>query len=90
MEQTMKPRTAALIVALTLAGMLAVALLSGCASKPISTPTPEYAAVGRKIEDVGKTISSVQSDSKEVKELQRDSMSLLDRLDYKTTILLQQ
>jgi len=68
--------------------ILAAIILSGCATKRKPTPTPEYAAVGRKVEEVSKTIGSIQSDSKEVKELQRDSMSLLDRLDYKASILL--
>lgn len=49
---------------------------------------PQYAGVTRKAEDITKTISLIQSDSKEVKRLQSESMSLLDRLDYKTTILL--
>jgi len=68
--------------------ILATVLLAGCATKRKATPTPEYAAVGRKVEEVSKTIASVQSDNKEVKALQRDSMSLLDRLDYKAALLL--
>jgi hypothetical protein len=44
--------------------------------------------VTRKVEDITKTINLAQSDSKEVKRLQVQSMSLLERLDYKTTILL--
>jgi hypothetical protein len=51
-------------------------------------PSPQYAAVTRQVEDVTNTISLIQSDNKEVKTLQRESLSLLDRLDYKTMILL--
>ena len=72
-----------LILALTVLGS------SACSSgKRPAVPSPQYAGVTRKVEDITKTINLVQSDSKEVKELQRQSLGLLDRLDYKTTILL--
>jgi hypothetical protein len=71
--------------------ILALIALSFCAcstGKRPAAPSPQYAAVTRKVEDITKTINLVQSDSKEVKSLQMQSLSLLDRLDYKTTILL--
>jgi len=60
-----------------------------CSTAPRHAATsPQYSAVTRKVEDITKTINLAQSDSKEVKRLQVQSMSLLERLDYKTTILL--
>ena len=72
---------------------LLIALMSlalcACSTAPRhAASSPQYAAVTRKVEDITKTINLAQSDSKEVKRLQVQSMSLLERLDYKTTILL--
>jgi hypothetical protein len=71
--------------------ILALIALSFCACSTVkrsAAPSPQYAAVTRKVEDITKTINLIQSDSKEVKSLQMQSLSLLERLDYKTTILL--
>ena len=71
--------------------VIALIALSFCAcstAKRNVAPSPQYAGVTRKVEDITKTINLIQSDSKEVKRLQSESMSLLDRIDYKATLLL--
>lgn len=73
-------KTLALILALSLAG---------CVHKRQPVPSPEYAGVTRKAEDITETIDLAQSSNKEVKSLHRQSMSLLERLDYKTMLLLE-
>lgn len=74
---------------LLLSLLLFLPVFAGCATKRVSAPSPQYAGVTRKAEDISKTIQSIQSDSKEVKQLQIDSMSLLDQLDHKMTMLLE-
>ncbi|TSA40726.1 MAG: hypothetical protein D4R57_01540 [Verrucomicrobiales bacterium] len=67
-----------------------IALLSfvGCTAHRNAAISPQYAAVTRKAGDITKTINLIETDGKEVKRLQSQSLSLLDRLDFKTTILL--
>ena len=60
-----------------------------CSTERHHAVSPQYSAVTRKVEDITRTINLVESDSKTVKRLQYESLSLLDRLDYKTTILLE-
>ena len=69
--------------------VLLMLLLSafGCATKP--TPTPEFAAITRRAGEVAGNISRAREDSKSVQALHFESMSLLDRLDYKTVLLLE-
>lgn len=66
---------------------IAVSLTSCATKKP--SPAPQYAGIVRQAQDAGKTIQTIRDGSKEVKSLQRESLSLIDRLDFKTTILLQ-
>lgn len=61
-------------------------LLGGCTTKP--APTPQFAGVARQAEEVAGSLDQARSDSKTVKSLHLDSMSLLDRLDYKAVLLL--
>ncbi len=68
--------------------LIALSLPACSTGKRPVAPSPQYAGVTRKVEDITKTLNLVQSDSKEVKTLQRQSLGLLDRLDYKSTILL--
>lgn len=74
-------------LALALLLVLVGLLLSSCVAKPKAV-SPQYAAVTRQAEDITKTINLAQADGKEIKRLQRESLTLLQRLDYKTTILL--
>lgn len=72
-----------------LISVLIVLCFGACSTgKRPAAQSPQYAGVTRKAEDITKTINLAQSDSKEVKRLQWEGLSLLDRLDYKTTILL--
>lgn len=90
-EEPTDPETVMDSVVMLIAVIVALSVMlamMGCATKKESAPSPQYAGVTRKVEDISNTISQVQSDSKEVKRLQDESLSLLDRLDYKTTILL--
>lgn len=73
----------------TLSLVATVAILAGCATKKAPAPSPQYAGVTRKAEDVATTVGTAKDSSKEVQSLHRQSMSLLDRIDYKTSILLQ-
>jgi hypothetical protein len=66
----------------------AACLLGACASRRSPATTPQMSGVLRQSVDVTETISLAQDDAKEVKEFHRASMSILDRLDYKTQILL--
>lgn len=68
--------------------LIVLASCAACTGPRHAATSPQYSAVTRKVEDITKTINLVESDSKEVKKLQVQSLSLLDRLDYKTTILL--
>ncbi len=70
-----------------LAKLTACLFLAACSGNP-RTASPQLGSVIRQAGDVADTISLVQDDAKEVKEFHRQSMSLVDRLDYKTTILL--
>ena len=77
----MKPET------IRLAKMAACMLLAACSGTPRAA-SPQLGGAIRGAADVTETISLVQDDAKEVKEFHRQSMSLVDRLDYKTQILL--
>jgi hypothetical protein len=69
--------------------VLCVALLvAGCATRPHAA-TPQLAGIIRQAGDITSTIRLAQSDGKEVKSLHRQSMSLVERLDYKTQVLLE-
>lgn len=76
---------------------------AGCAEKRIAAPAPQYAGVVRQSEDITKTIDMSNADSKEVRKAMNAIhdynaslrgrtdrfRTLLDRVDYKTSILLQ-
>ena len=68
--------------------VLATLVLTACSSPKRTAAAPEYAGVTRQVEDITRTINLVETDSKEVKRLQTESLGLLDRLDYKTSVLL--
>ena len=66
------------------------ALLScaACTAKP-RVADPHMAGTLGQAATLSDSILAAASDSKEVKRLQTESLSLLERLDYKTTILLE-
>lgn len=66
----------------------AALLVAGCATKPHAA-TPQLAGIIRQAGDVTAGLRQAQSDGKEVKSLLRQSMTLVERLDYKTSVLLE-
>ena len=67
--------------------VITLALCGGCVHR--STPAPQFAGTLRQAASVSTGIQDAQEDNKEVKSLHRQSLGLLDRLDYKTTVLLE-
>jgi hypothetical protein len=68
--------------------LLATALVLAACTPARRAATPQMSGAIRAATDVTETIDLAREDSKEVKNLHRQSLGLLDRLDYKTTILL--
>jgi len=84
----MKSANLTLVLLVASLVMLVIALCTGCASHRLA-PSPQYAGIVTKSEDITKTINLATEDSKEVRKLQRDSLSLVDRLDFKASRLLE-
>jgi len=88
----------------TVAGLALIVLVTsaGCAGRRTAARSPQLTGVISKSEDITETMDLAQGDNKEVKRalggikdhasevkrLHLESMSSLDRLDYKATILL--
>jgi hypothetical protein len=71
---------------LSLAAVLAVA---ACAPRP-PAGTPAYVGIVRQSEEVHDHLATARGDSKTVQAMHLDSLGLLDRLDHKAVILLQE
>jgi len=76
---TMKPY---LLIAL-------IALTFGACSTGRRTAAPQFSGTIRQASSVTDGIREAQEDNKEIKSLHRQSLGLLDRLDFKTSILLE-
>lgn len=64
-------------------------LFCACATPRRPAPSsPALAAVVHKSSEAKTTVASARSDGKEVRQLHIESMSLVERLDYKATLLL--
>lgn len=69
--------------------LITLFLLAGCAAhKP--APLPHYAAIATQGRAVADSVAQATSEGKGVRDLQTDALGLLDRLDYKATVLLEQ
>lgn len=62
--------------------------MAGCAAQKSVNPGGAYSAVEREAGSLAKTISAARGDGKEVLAAHLESMSLLERIDYKATVLL--
>lgn len=76
-------RTTTLLLIFTVLGV------GGCAA-PKPVPAPNYAGITRSAGQVSGSIDQARADSREIKAMHLDSMGLLDRLDHKAVILLDQ
>lgn len=69
--------------------LIFIVLCAGCATRRAAPPaSASLAAVVRKSSETQASVESARSDGKEVRRLHIESMGLLERLDYKTTLLL--
>lgn len=68
--------------------IIAMAGQGGCAARRVEPPTPALASVVKKSQEARSSVESARSDGKEVRRLHIESMSLVERLDYKATLLL--
>ena len=71
--------------------ILCVASLAlGCAKEKVTpTPLPEYHGVAKRAKSVAESVSQAKFDGKTIRALHYESLSLLERIDYKATLLLE-
>lgn len=78
------------IATLASLGLLGIFLTSCNLNKKTKTPPPAFSGIVGKAKSAAGEIAKAREDGKAVKKLQLEAMDLLDRLDYKATILLEQ
>jgi hypothetical protein len=74
----------------TFAALVCLTVLSACAVKKPKAKTPSFLGISSKAKSATEHVAKATQENQEVRRFQLEAMELLDRLDYKATVLLEQ
>lgn len=74
----------------TLAALICLTVLSACAVKKPKASTPSFVGINSKAKSATEHVAKAAQENQTVRRYQLEAMELLDRLDYKATVLLEQ
>lgn len=74
----------------TLTAIISLFAASACVSKKPKAKTPSFIGITSKAKSAAEGISKASEEGEAVRRYQIEAMELLDRLDYKATVLLEQ
>jgi hypothetical protein len=70
--------------------LISLFVFTACAVKKPKAKTPSFFGITSKAKSATESVTKATEDSEAVRKLQLEAMELLDRLDYKATVLLEQ